>query len=901
MKATIIIPIFNLQNERKRNFQRILEYIYQTNIPTIIIEQRSNNLCDIVDVSRPNITYMNIDIGDTIHKSFLINFASSFVKTKYLWMLDADVFLKYQNIVDMLDDQDVIKPFETIVRLTKEDTDYFIENRKIAFKVGALLETNKSFGPMSFIIKKSIFDLEKMNEKFVGFGWEDIEFAERIRDKYELTVFDTKGLHLYHPHNRVNETKNKDLFTKIRGYDPEPDNSIPYYLKEKTMYISTEEKSIQEKLDLSQLSIVIPVKIDTEDRLNNFIFSTKYLYDNFVNFELIVIEQDLHPKLEKICQDYGCVYINRKVAGTFYKTYNVNLAVSVCNNPYAMTYDCDVFFKPLALQQALQRLTSHQTDFIYPYNRFMIEIDKNTTIDMTNLPYISQHDDKLPSGTKLLYGHADYECTGGGFMYNKKEFLLVGGYNENIISYGCEDNEIEVRLKMLDHKVERLYNYNCYHIEHSRSLDSNYNNFSQSNIAEFSRIKQMTVDDLKTYVASGMKKIHFDATQHLSVIHTPNEYSLRVSTNEDKLINNDVKCSIIFTNYGSHTQLTEEYLDRFKSWKTKDYEIIAVIHNETVLHRVFLEYCHKIGLIDKLIYCVEGHGHLRGIALGVQHASSEFIMVINNDVRISKEIIDYCADRLHSETNLGIIGWHYDFDPNFEGTFWVDGKLKYESRLDQPSKIDKLNLMKMKTSRWFTGKVFSDIGENRILACNGSFMCTKKSLWTKIGGMDPHLYHHEFADDYYTYGVLDLGYNVENIPKYIRMGNHKEVFDCQTDRQWRGVHIAEGVDKVSFGELTKEQYVSQLIIKLYDNPNVLMIGEGHPAFEGIEYKKRLLNTEKVDVLLLSENVSDLNAAKCYLTKNGCIVSSAHIFDTSFTPCGSLFVYFNVDIKREAYE
>ena len=48
------------------------------------------------------------------------------------------------------------------------------------------------------IIKTELFLDNLMNEEFVGYGWEDFEFSNRIQKKYKVDQINLKGLHLYH-------------------------------------------------------------------------------------------------------------------------------------------------------------------------------------------------------------------------------------------------------------------------------------------------------------------------------------------------------------------------------------------------------------------------------------------------------------------------------------------------------------------------------------------------------------------------------------------------------------------------------------------------------------------------------------------------------------------------------
>jgi uncharacterized protein (TIGR00661 family) len=99
--------------------------------------------------------------------------------------------------------------------MTELQTVKFIEEGSINFPVGTIETTTDIFGPLTFILKKSIFDkINRMNCNFKGWGWEDLEFASRLIEKYEITELDIYGIHLFHPRDITNELENRRIFNE---------------------------------------------------------------------------------------------------------------------------------------------------------------------------------------------------------------------------------------------------------------------------------------------------------------------------------------------------------------------------------------------------------------------------------------------------------------------------------------------------------------------------------------------------------------------------------------------------------------------------------------------------------------------------------------------------------------
>jgi len=222
--VTMVIPVFNLNDKRLRNFKFLFDnYISKLDLPVIIAEQvyKRNPPSKVLEHISPfNVKYCPVlSNRDLFHKSHVLNWASRFVDTKYLWMIDADVFLKYKDVLNLLIDQDVVQPHEHIFLLDENQTRGFIDNKKFIAQEGMKIRTMKKFGPLTFIIKTEIYKQNPMDERFIGWGWEDMDFAYRLSLEYKVTNLGINGLHLYHdvsPHNPEQEKVNRKIFFKKR-------------------------------------------------------------------------------------------------------------------------------------------------------------------------------------------------------------------------------------------------------------------------------------------------------------------------------------------------------------------------------------------------------------------------------------------------------------------------------------------------------------------------------------------------------------------------------------------------------------------------------------------------------------------------------------------------------------
>jgi predicted glycosyltransferase involved in capsule biosynthesis len=840
-KVSIVIPIFNLKNERLRNFLCIIKNLIKTDIPVYVSyqctdESELDTLSQFLDVFDPfkKIKLHYEFIGDkVIHKSTLINKVSDIITTEYIWVLDADVYLDYEAVYESITTQDVIKPFKKIVRMTELQTVKFIEEGSINFPVGTIETTTDIFGPLTFILKKSIFDkINRMNCNFKGWGWEDLEFASRLIEKYEITELDIYGIHLFHPRDITNELENRRIFNeeckdtivyqeasienmneviisdnsgKLTRHNT--DITIPLHIQYQSQYIDTPYINYNgQKIDLTDVSIVIPVKIDTNDRKHNLRIVLNYFKTFFINYELIVVEHDKIPKVKEMVESYGGKHISRTASGSFHKTYNFNLGISLAKGYYIAAYDCDSIFNPLAIQYAFNRLKSGDTDFIFPYNRYMVEINKELFnnidsfgVDLINSFPVSKtgviNDNNM---FKILYGSHDYECTGGALFFNRGKFFINGGYNPNIISYGCEDNEIELRVKKLGNRIERLSNFNCYHLEHSRSVDSHYNNFFSSNQKEFTKIKEMTETELKEYVHNGFKHTLFDTNKFLQIENNLNEYSIKVMEISSKIDLSDV--DIIIPTY-------IDFPDRLNNLTA----VINLIEHDYCNYNIILvemdsqkaKYLyHKVGI--KYFNYTEEFNKTQAINLGLTKCERPIVAIWDVDVLLCKEGIEDAVKSIRQGVKISYPynGWFLDIDGGLRN------RMVNSFSFDLPLFTDESNDHEIKdlTVRFSTRYKFKGGGNN-----GGCVFFDRKTL-SSLGNYNENFYKWGYEDDEIEQRFEIMGFERFNSKK-------SNCYHMVHKRNDDATIYGDEFFKINYREFTKVSSMSQDTLRDYINNN----------------------------------------------------------------------------------
>lgn len=265
------------------------------------------------------------------------------------------------------------------------------------------------------------------------------------------------------------------------------------------------------KIDLTDTTFIIPVRIDSRDREFNLRFVLKYLMDNF-DTNIIIKESDDGCRARAIVQEVVVGRTSPPYRGlglkldrvtylfeessdiTFHRTRLLNEMLMMTDTKVVVNYDCDVFMLPEAYVEARNAVLAG-ADLVYPYfegeSQVKVEVsDREFLRDPAGLLELAKAkvNDRL-WGSR--YGHVQF--------FNREAYISGGMENENFLSYGAEDSERFFRFQKLGYKVERLGNY-IFHLEHARGHNSSSSNpHFKHNDDLFREMMYLSADQLRGY------------------------------------------------------------------------------------------------------------------------------------------------------------------------------------------------------------------------------------------------------------------------------------------------------------------------------------------------------------------------------------------------------------------
>ena len=264
-------------------------------------------------------------------------------------------------------------------------------------------------------------------------------------------------------------------------------------------------------INLRNCTFIIPIRIESEDRMRNVITVLCYLLENF-DTKVIVKEVDTESVFEKEVlpqiKDYLGDAINNLTHvfeqsddPVFYRMKIINEMLHMSDTPVIANYDGDVLFKPETYTKAVDMIDDGY-DIVYPYG--FGEYQKQVFADDNDVSEFLSNDfdfDVLDKKSKMYdaqYGHVQF--------LNRTSYIDAGMENENFRGSSPEDKERHFRFEKLGYKVGRIDDQ-VYHLEHSRGRNSwpnsvEGNPYMKENFEVWEKINKMNTQELWDYYSS---------------------------------------------------------------------------------------------------------------------------------------------------------------------------------------------------------------------------------------------------------------------------------------------------------------------------------------------------------------------------------------------------------------
>lgn len=229
-------------------------------------------------------------------------------------------------------------------------------------------------------------------------------------------------------------------------------------------------------VDLSNATFIIPLRIESADRMRNIITLLCFLLGNF-DTNVIVKEVDSEPVFEKnvlpqikefIGNDINLVHIFEKSDDpVFYRMHILNEMLAMSKTDVVINYDCDVLMPVETYVNAYESILNGTCDVVYPYGngnfQKQVHVTDEIVSDFLNNDFDLSILDKSSQVSTSDFGWVQF--------FNRSVYIEGGMENENFRGSSPEDKERFFRFTTLEYKVGRIDNW-IYHLEHSRGANS---------------------------------------------------------------------------------------------------------------------------------------------------------------------------------------------------------------------------------------------------------------------------------------------------------------------------------------------------------------------------------------------------------------------------------------------
>lgn len=244
-----------------------------------------------------------------------------------------------------------------------------------------------------------------------------------------------------------------------------------------------------ERIDLSDVTFVIPLYVESEDRLRNLEIVLRFIARHFRTHVLVVEDtgKGTGGTAKNIAAGLGFEHmaIGDNDTPYFHKTWMVNRGIQKSTTPMVVVHDSDIAMNRLQYVLARDAIRDG-SDAAFPYNGTFIDTpSENFGAFAESLDIVAL--DPLAPGNDFP-GITGY---GGAVFFSRHAFDTSGGFNETIVAWGLEDREMIERLEKLGMSARRG-DGPLFHLRHVRTVNSNETHpFWAANVRILDEIRDM--------------------------------------------------------------------------------------------------------------------------------------------------------------------------------------------------------------------------------------------------------------------------------------------------------------------------------------------------------------------------------------------------------------------------
>lgn len=226
------------------------------------------------------------------------------------------------------------------------------------------------------------------------------------------------------------------------------------------------------KVDLSDVTFLILVRLDTIQRLENILIVIEQLHRHFktniyvreaTHYKNNILSSMLHHRTKyEYVEDKDIV---------LYKTKHFNQMVTSTYTTYIAIWDTDIAVDKSTIIDCIHQLRSKVYDVAYPYDGQCYDVSsviKPLYFSKRDIRILFRHKEKM----NLL---SPDMLVGGAVLLNREKYVSAGGENEKHYGWSNDDYDRFYRFNILKYAIYRA-NKPLFHLSHPRKNNSNFVN-----------------------------------------------------------------------------------------------------------------------------------------------------------------------------------------------------------------------------------------------------------------------------------------------------------------------------------------------------------------------------------------------------------------------------------------
>lgn len=264
-------------------------------------------------------------------------------------------------------------------------------------------------------------------------------------------------------------------------------------------------------IDLSNATFIIPLRIESEDRMRNIVTVLCFLLGNF-DTKIIIKEVDnssvfvkeVVPQIQEFLgRDSHITHIFEKSDDpVFYRMHILNEMLAMSKTDVVINYDCDVLMPVQTYVSAYESILNGTSDVVYPYGNGNYQKQVYATDEIVS-EFLNNDFDFSILEKKSQVSSSDF---GWVQFFNRSVYIEGGMENENFRGSSPEDKERFFRFNTLGYNVSRIDNW-IYHLEHNRGPNSwpasiSGNPYMAQNFEVWNHIQTLNKKELKEYYSN---------------------------------------------------------------------------------------------------------------------------------------------------------------------------------------------------------------------------------------------------------------------------------------------------------------------------------------------------------------------------------------------------------------